>query len=60
MGKSLELMKKLRNTSRFLLGALMDFGIENRVADSKLRALDRFVLHQLNRLMNQIDIFYEE
>lgn len=60
MGKSFELMKKLRNTCRFLLGALLDFAVEKRVAAPKLRHLDRYLLHQLHILIAQVDTLYKQ
>jgi isoleucyl-tRNA synthetase len=42
--------RKLRNTFRYLLGALADFGEEERVAPSEMPELERWVLHRLAEL----------
>jgi isoleucyl-tRNA synthetase len=42
--------RKLRNTFRYLLGALQDFGEEERVAPAEMPELERWVLHRLAEL----------
>ena len=42
--------RRLRNTMRFLLGALSDFDEADRVATAEMPALERWVLHQLAEL----------
>ncbi|MDH7639890.1 isoleucine--tRNA ligase [Sphingomonas oryzagri] len=42
--------RKLRNTFRYLLGALDGFGEEERVAVSEMPELERYVLHLLAKL----------
>jgi len=42
--------RKLRNTFRYLLGALSDFSPEERVAAAEMPELERWVLHRLAEL----------
>jgi isoleucyl-tRNA synthetase len=42
--------RKLRNTFRYLLGALDGFSEEERIADADLPELERYVLHRLAEL----------
>jgi isoleucyl-tRNA synthetase len=42
--------RKLRNTFRYLLGALSDFGEEERVAPADMPELERYMLHRLAAL----------
>ena len=44
--------RRLRNTLRFLLGNLTDFGAGERVPYEEMAELERWVLHRLNRLDN--------
>lgn len=47
-----EIFKKMRNTSRFLLGNLYDFDpIADYVFYKDLKAIDKFALHKLNNLI---------
>ena len=50
-----EIFKKTRNTSRFLLGNLFDFEPDkDYVAYNDLKAIDKFALHKLNQLVIQV------
>ena len=52
--------RKIRNTFRYLLGNLYDFDPStDRVADPELMEIDRFTLHQLQRLVERIGRAYE-
>jgi isoleucyl-tRNA synthetase len=42
--------RKLRNTFRYLLGALADFGEAERVAPAEMPELERYILHRLAEL----------
>ncbi len=46
--------RKLRNTFRYLLGALDGFGDEEKVAADQMPELERWVLHRLASLDNQL------
>jgi len=50
-----EIFKKTRNTVRFLLGNVYDFSPEkDYVQYNDLTNLDKFALHKLNQLVNQV------
>lgn len=50
-----EIFKKTRNTTRFLLGNLYDFDpAKDYVQYSDLKNLDKFALHKLNQLVAQV------
>ena len=50
-----EIFKKTRNTSRFLLGNLFDFDPEKDYVDyDELKNIDKYALHKLNQLINQV------
>ena len=50
-----EIFKKMRNTSRFLLGNLYDFDPEaDYVYYKDLKAIDKFALHKLNILIKNV------
>jgi len=52
--------RKIRNTFRYLLGNLYDFDPgKDRVPDPDLMEIDRFILHQLQRLIERISRAYE-
>jgi len=52
--------RKIRNTFRYLLGNLYDFDPRtDRVPYPKLMEIDRFTLHQLQRLIQRIGRAYE-
>ena len=55
-----EIFKKTRNTARFLLGNLFDFNPEeDYVKYSDLKSLDKFALHKLNQLIEQVTESFE-
>ena len=55
-----EIFKKTRNTARFLLGNLFDFEPEvDRVEYEELEAIDKFALHKLNILIENVDKAFE-
>ena len=50
-----EIFKKIRNTSRFLLGNIYDFDPENDyVYYNDLKDIDKFALHKLNVLIHNV------
>ena len=50
-----EIFKKIRNTSRFLLGNIYDFDPENDyVYYNDLKDIDKFALHKLNTLIENV------
>ena len=56
----LEAYRKIRNTCRFLLGNLYDFDIgRDRVADSELPELDRWILHRTAELVARVRKAYD-
>lgn len=55
-----EIFKKTRNTTRFLLGNLYDFNPEqDYVQYNELKNLDKFALHKLNQLVKQVTEAFE-
>ena len=55
-----EIFKKTRNTTRFLLGNLYDFDpSKDYVQYSELKNLDKFALHKLNQLVRQVTDAFE-
>lgn len=55
-----EIFKKTRNTTRFLLGNLYDFDPKkDYVQYSELKNLDKFALHKLNQLVKQVTEAFE-
>ena len=55
-----EIFKKTRNTSRFLLGNLFDFDPAVDYVEYKdLKALDKFALHKLNHLIEGVTEAFE-
>ena len=55
-----EIFKKMRNTSRFLLGNLYDFDpIADYVFYKDLKAIDKFALHKLNTLIENVTEAFE-
>ncbi len=55
-----EIFKKTRNTSRFLLGNLFDFDPAVDYVEYKdLKALDKFALHKLNHLIAEVTEAFE-
>ncbi len=55
-----EAYRKIRNTSRYLLGNLNDFNPDkDAVPNEKLTDLDRFAMHQLQLLVKRVRAAYE-
>lgn len=55
-----EIFKKTRNTTRFLLGNLYDFDpAKDYVQYSELTSLDKFALHKLTQLVKQVTEAFE-
>lgn len=55
-----EIFKKTRNTTRFLLGNLFDFDpAKDYVQYDELKNLDKFALHKLNQLVKQVTDAFE-
>jgi len=56
----LESYRKIRNTCRFLLGNLYDFAPQrDRVAESELHQLDRWILHRTAELITRVRKAYD-
>lgn len=56
-----EAYRKIRNTFRFMLGNLFDFDPKNdRVAVENMSELDRYMLIQLNELIEKVKKHYDE
>lgn len=55
-----EIFKKTRNTARFLLGNLFDFDPKADYVEYKdLKELDKFALHKLNNLIEEVTVAFE-
>ncbi|MBQ9246786.1 isoleucine--tRNA ligase [bacterium] len=60
VGQLVEIFKKTRNTSRFLLGNLFDFDPEtDYVKYEELKEIDKFALHKLNILIENVTDAFE-
>ena len=56
-----EVFKKVRNTSRFILGNLYDFNpAENYVEYDKLNEIDKYALHKLQILIENVTAAFED
>lgn len=56
-----EVFKKVRNTSRFILGNLYDFNpAENYVEYEKLNEIDKYALHKLQVLIENVTAAFED
>ncbi|PWA13428.1 isoleucine--tRNA ligase [Pueribacillus theae] len=56
-----EVYRKIRNTFRFMLGNLHDFDpLNNRVSLDELSEIDRYMLIQLNELIEKVTKAYDE
>jgi len=56
-----EAYRRIRNTSRYLLGNLSDFNpATDRVADKDLLEIDRWALHRLQKLVQRVEKAYDE
>ncbi|WP_121605057.1 isoleucine--tRNA ligase [Virgibacillus sp. Bac332] len=55
-----EAYRKIRNTFRFMLANLADFDPKtDRVADTELEDVDKYMLYRLQRLINDVRVSYE-
>ena len=55
-----EIFKKVRNTSRFLIGNLYDFDPKTDTVEySKLDEIDKYALHQLQKLIENVTIAFD-
>lgn len=60
IGQLVEIFKKTRNTTRFLLGNIYDFDpAKDYVQYSELKSLDKFALHKLNQFVKQVTEAFE-
>lgn len=56
-----EIYKKVRNTSRFLLGNLFDFDpATDYVAYDELEEIDKFALHKLQKLIENVTLAFDK
>ncbi|MFQ5564214.1 MAG: isoleucine--tRNA ligase [Parvularculaceae bacterium] len=60
LGSAVDAYRKLRNTLRYLLGALNGFSEDERVAHADMPELERYVLHLLARLDARVREAYEK
>lgn len=61
LNRLVEAYRKIRNTARFLLGNLCDFDpAGDRVSREHMPEIDRWALHQLQKLIQKVDRAYEE
>ena len=58
VGSAVDAYRKLRNTLRYLLGALAGFSDEERLAPEEMPELERYVLHRLAVLDGEIKDAY--
>jgi len=59
--RNAEAYRKIRNTCRFILGNLNDFEVErDAVPLDRLEGIDRFILHQLNALIERVTGAYDK
>jgi isoleucyl-tRNA synthetase len=54
LDRVIDAYRKIRNTLRFLLGNLADFTEADKVATSELGALDRYILHEAQKLIGNV------
>ncbi len=52
--------RRLRNTLRYLLGALSDFSDDERVAPADMPELERYILHRLSVLDEEVRAAYDK
>ncbi|WP_047984951.1 isoleucine--tRNA ligase [Ornithinibacillus californiensis] len=56
-----EAYRKIRNTFRFMLANLADFNPEtDRVPEAKMEEVDRYMLHRLQKLVNDVRESYDK
>ncbi|WDI32554.1 isoleucine--tRNA ligase [Hyphococcus flavus] len=60
IGSAVDAYRKLRNTLRYLLGALADFSDAERVEPADMPELEQYVLHRLAVLDGEVRIGYEK
>ncbi len=60
IGSSVDAYRKLRNTLRYLLGALHGFTEEERLPVDEMPELERYVLHRLAMLDGEVRAGYEK
>lgn len=54
LDRVIDAYRKIRNTLRFLLGNLDGFQLEERIPFEKLRPMDRYILHELQKLIAKV------
>lgn len=59
MAQLAEIYKKIRNTIRFILSNLYDFSPEKALTYDELSEFDRYLLHTLQAIMNQVRQSFE-
>lgn len=59
MKQTADSYRKIRNTFKFILGNLADFSLKDKVEYDKLPDIDKWILHRLNELSQQIIEAYE-
>ncbi len=59
MGSSVDAYRKVRNTIRYLLGALNGFTEAERLPAAKMPALERYMLHLVAKLDDEVRAGYE-
>jgi len=52
--------RRIRNTFRYMLGAIDDFNKEDAVPYEKLSDFDKYALHRLQAALDNIDAYYEK
>ncbi|NNE40236.1 MAG: isoleucine--tRNA ligase [Marinicaulis sp.] len=60
IGSAVDAYRKLRNTLRYLLGAVDGFSNEERVDASDMPELERYMLHRLAVLDGELKVAYEK
>jgi len=61
LARLVEAYRRIRNTFRFLLGNLSDFKPEtDTIAYAELQEIDRYILHELDKLQKRVLKAYEE
>eukprot|EP01080_Neovahlkampfia_damariscottae_P002005 gene2005-1512_t len=55
-----DLYKKIRNTTKFMLGNLSNFSKEDFVPYNELRKVDQYILHQMMKYAEKTTRYYDE
>ncbi|MBF2016842.1 MAG: isoleucine--tRNA ligase [Rivularia sp. T60_A2020_040] len=55
----MDIRNKIRNTARFLLGNLHDFNPQDAVAFEDLPEIDKYMLHRMTEVFNEVTTAYE-